>query len=214
MCCLPSARLVHWPHFLGRKDTITSQPSIREIFDAQSVAVVGASSRPGNLASRIVQNLIRLEYPGDVYVIGRSDNELFGLPVFRSVLDIPKPPDLAVIAVPAALVGPTLEECGQKGVRFATITTAGFGEFDATSGLDEQLLAIAAEHGLRFIGPNCQGIRDFASGLSTRFGRQQKQTTRHVMAALIAQERHHLVNVRAFLAGGEHRDHASREPRQ
>ena len=186
ICCLPAARLLQWPHF-RLEVLVTNQPSIREVFDARSVAVVGASSRPGNLASRIVQNLITLEYSGDVYVIGRSDDELFGLPVFRSVLDVPSPPDLAVIAVPAPLVAGVLEECGKKGVRFATITTAGFGEFDAASGLDEELLTIAAEHGLRFIGPNCQGIRDFATGLSTRFGKQQKQTTRHVIAALIAQ---------------------------
>jgi acyl-CoA synthetase (NDP forming) len=149
--------------------------------------VIGASSRAGNLASRIVQNLITLEFSGDIHVIGRSDDELFGLPVYRSVLDVPTPPDLAVIAVPAPLVAPVLDECGRKGVRFATITTAGFGEYDSDSGLDEQLLTIAADYGMRFIGPNCQGIRDFASGLSTRFGRQQKQAARHVIAALIAQ---------------------------
>jgi acetyltransferase len=149
--------------------------------------VVGASSRAGNLAARIVQNLITLDYPGDIHVIGRSDDELLGLPVHRSVLDVPAPPELAVIAVPANLVATVLEECGRKGVRFATITSAGFGEFDDSSGLDEQLLAIAEQYGLRFLGPNCQGIRDFATGLSTRFGKQQKQNTRHVMAALIAQ---------------------------
>lgn len=167
--------------------TPTIQPTISEIFDARSVAVVGASSRAGNLATRIVQNLLTLEYPGDVHVIGRSDDELLGLPVYRSVLDVPSAPELAVIAVPANLVAPVLDECGRKGVRFATITTAGFGEFDPTTGLDEQLMAIAERYGLRFLGPNCQGIRDFATGLSTRFGKQQKQTTRHVMAGLIAQ---------------------------
>lgn len=149
--------------------------------------MVGASSRPGNLATRIVQNLLTLEYPGSIHVIGRSDDELLGLPVFRSVLDVPTPPELAVIAVPANLVAGVLDECGRKGVRFATITSAGFGEFDDSTGLDEQLTEIAERHGLRFLGPNCQGIRDFASGLSTRFGKQQKQYTRHVMAGLIAQ---------------------------
>jgi acyl-CoA synthetase (NDP forming) len=180
----PTATLAALFH---REGSRTSKPPIGEIFESRSVAVIGASSRAGNLASRIVQNLITLEFGGDIHVIGRSDDELFGLPVYRSVLDVPTAPDLAVIAVPAQLVAPVLEECGRKGVRFATITTAGFGEYDAANGLDEQLLTIAGDYGIRFIGPNCQGIRDFESGLSTRFGRQQKQAARHVMAGLIAQ---------------------------
>ena len=86
--------------------------------------------------------------------MGRSDKELLGLPVFRSVLDLPLAVDLAVIAVPALQVPSVLKECGQKGVRYATITSSGFGEYsEERSALDGQLLEIARKYGMRFSGP-------------------------------------------------------------
>jgi acetyltransferase len=150
--------------------------AISEIFEAKRVAVVGASSKPGNLARRIVDNLLSLGFEGTVFPVGRSDNELLGLPVFRSVLELPAPVDLAVIAVPALQVPSVMEECGQKGVRYATITSSGFSEYtDERKSLDDQLLAIARKYNMRFLGPNCQGVRDYSTGLCTRFGKQTKE---------------------------------------
>src|SRR6516164_9452025 len=74
--------------------------SVGGVFEAKRVAVVGVSSKPGNLARRIVSNLFTLGFDGEVFPVGRSDKELLGLPVFRSVADLPVAADLAVIAVP------------------------------------------------------------------------------------------------------------------
>ena len=158
------------------------------IFSAKSVAVVGASSKPGNLAARIVRNLVELDFKGDCYPIGRSDDQLFGRQVYRSVLDVPGTIDLAVIAVPAMQVPSALEECGKKRIPYATITSSGFGEFsDERRGLEQQLLDIAKTYGMRFLGPNCQGIRDFETNLSTRFGKQVRQTAVNCSAGVIVQ---------------------------
>ena len=138
----------------------SNKASIDGVFEAKRVAVVGASSKPGNLARRIVSNLLTLGFDGEVFPVGRSDKELLGLPVFRSVPDLPVAVDLAVIAVPALQVPSVLEECGQKGVRYATITSSGFGEYtEERSALDGQLLEIARKYGMRFLGPNCQGVQ-------------------------------------------------------
>jgi acetyltransferase len=153
-----------------------TKSSINEIFEAKRVAVIGASSKPGNLARRIVDNLLTLGFKGTVFPVGRSDNELLGLPVFRSVLEIPSAVDLAVIAVPALQVPSALEECGQKGVRYATITSSGFSEYiEERKGLDDQLLETARKYNMRFLGPNCQGVRDYETGLCTRFGKQTRE---------------------------------------
>ncbi len=152
------------------------KPSIAGIFEAKRVAIVGASSKPGNLARRIINNLLSLEFKGEVFPVGRSDKDLLGLPVFQSVLNIPAPVDLAVIAVPALQVPSVLAECGQRGIRYATITSSGFGEYtQERASLDAQLLAIARQYGMRFLGPNCQGVRDYSTGLCTRFGKQTKE---------------------------------------
>jgi acyl-CoA synthetase (NDP forming) len=67
----------------------SDKASIDGVFEAKRVAVVGASSKPGNLARRIVSNLLTLGFDGEVFPVGRSDKELLGLPVYRSVLDLP-----------------------------------------------------------------------------------------------------------------------------
>lgn len=164
------------------------EPSISSVFEAKHVAVIGASSKPGNLARRIVNNILTLGFEGEVFPVGRSDNELLGLPVFRSVLEVPAMVDLAVIAVPALQVPSVLEECGQKGVRYATITSSGFGEYtEERTALDKQLLDIARKYGMRFLGPNCQGVRDYATGLCTRFGKQTKEEALLNRVGLIVQ---------------------------
>lgn len=167
---------------------VGAKPSLREIFESKSVAVVGVSPKPGSLASSIVRNLLALEFAGEVYSVGRSGGTLFDRPVFRSVTEIPGPVDLAVIAVPALNVPDVLEECGKKGVRFASITSSGFGEFSTErAGLEQQLLDISNRYAMRFLGPNCQGMRDFETGLSTRFGKQEKQFLPNRAAGLIVQ---------------------------
>ena len=164
------------------------KPSISGVFEAKRVAVVGVSSKPGNLARRIVSNLLTLGFDGEVFPVGRSDKELLGLPVFRSVPDLPVAVDLAVIAVPALQVPSVLEECGQKGVRYATITSSGFGEYtEERSALDGQLLEIAGKYSMRFLGPNCQGVRDYATGLCTRFGKQTREDALLNRVGLIVQ---------------------------
>ena len=166
----------------------SNKASIDGVFEAKRVAVVGASSKPGNLARRIVSNLLTLGFDGEVFPVGRSDKELLGLPVFRSVPDLPVAVDLAVIAVPALQVPSVLEECGQKGVRYATITSSGFGEYtEERSALDGQLLEIARKYGMRFLGPNCQGVRDYATGLCTRFGKQTREDALLNRVGLIVQ---------------------------
>ncbi|HEY7068026.1 MAG TPA: acetate--CoA ligase family protein [Chloroflexota bacterium] len=166
-----------------------ARPPLDGLFEAQSIAVFGVSAKPANLAARIVRNLDELGYRGTVYPIGQSADEIRGRPVLRSVLDAPGPVELAAVVVPALAVPQVLEDCGQKGVRWVSITSSGFGEFtDERRALDDEILAIARRYGMRLLGPNGQGIIDFASGLCTAFGRgAEDATAREGQAALVVQ---------------------------
>src|SRR4030066_1740878 len=102
---------------------------MREIFYPKSVAVIGVSDKPDNLGRNIIANLVDFGFGGIVYPVGPSGGSVQTHRIYRSISDIPDPVDLAVILTPAPTVPGLLEECGQKGVRWAIIETAGFREY-------------------------------------------------------------------------------------
>ncbi len=79
------------------------------------------------------------------------------VPGYTSIAAIPAPVDLAVISSPAATVAGVLEECGQAGVKAAVVISSGFSEMGNKAG-EAEIVAIAARHAIRLVGPNCAGI--------------------------------------------------------
>lgn len=147
---------------------------MREIFYPNSVAVIGVSSDPDNLGQRIVLNLIDFGFDGIVYAVGLRGGIFATRRIYKSPLDIPDHVDLAVILVPAKAVPSVLEECGQKGIRWAVIETAGFREYGAEGRqIEDKMVEVAAKHGIRFIGPNCIGVINMENGLCVPFHRMK-----------------------------------------
>ncbi|MEJ2758252.1 MAG: CoA-binding protein [Anaerolineales bacterium] len=113
---------------------------MREIFFPNSVAVIGVSAKPDNLGRNIVGNLVEYGFNGVVYAVGPSGGMIETRRIYKSVSDIPDHVDLAVIITPAKTVPGILEQCGQKGVRWAIIETAGFREYgEEGKALESQL---------------------------------------------------------------------------
>ncbi len=138
--------------------------------DPKGVAVIGASSSPDKLGYQVLDNIVRHGYEGAVYPINPTATEILGLPVYKTVLDVPDPVDLAVIVVPARFVPTVLEECGQRGVKGAVIITAGFREVGPQGkALEQQVIEIARRYGMRLIGPNVLGIIDTVCKLNASF---------------------------------------------
>jgi predicted CoA-binding protein len=109
-----------------------------------------------------------LNFKGEIFPVGRSGGEVDGRPIYRTVDEIPGEIDLGVFLVPAKLVAENLDACGRKGAKWGVILSSGFGEYEAErEDLEQELLAVARKHGLRFVGPNCLGIVNFATGLAT-----------------------------------------------
>ncbi|MEM2759260.1 MAG: acetate--CoA ligase family protein [Nitrososphaerales archaeon] len=134
-----------------------------EIFLApKSIAVVGASERPGTVGKAIISNILN-GYKGEVFPITPSHESVFGRKAYKSVMDVPNHIDLAVVVTPSKIVPAVMEECGKKGIKGAIIITAGFKEVGGEGEvLQNQVAEISRKYGIRIIGPNCLGVMNLS----------------------------------------------------
>ncbi len=144
--------------------------SLESFFNPRSVAVVGASSRPGKVGYEILAGLRRDGYEGAIYPINPNHSEVQGLKAFADLKSIGQTPDLAIIVVSARHVPQIVQNCADIGVKAAVIVSSGFKE-SGPEGADreQKILGIAKPAGLRIIGPNCIGIMVPASRLNASF---------------------------------------------
>ncbi|MHB9024942.1 MAG: acetate--CoA ligase alpha subunit [Armatimonadota bacterium] len=143
---------------------------LEHFFTPESVAVIGASTEPGKVGYDIVQNLIDAKFQGAIYPVNPKADVILGLDAYPSVLDIPGPVDLAVIVIPAKFVAGVMEQCGEKGIDAVVIISAGFKEIGPEGAvLQQEMMEIAKQHGIRVIGPNCLGIISTGVGLNASF---------------------------------------------
>ncbi len=139
------------------------------LFDPESVAVVGATPKRGKVGYAILENL--RNFKGKVYAINPKYRDVLGYPCYPSILEAPKV-DLAVIAVPAKAVNPVLEQCGEKGIKYAVVISAGFRESGREGAkLEEEMVEICRKYGIKLVGPNCLGIINTHNGLNATFAR-------------------------------------------
>jgi acyl-CoA synthetase (NDP forming)/GNAT superfamily N-acetyltransferase len=144
----------------GRADVA----SLRHVLAPESVAVIGASRKPGSVGGSILRNIVGAGYAGRVYAVNPRAREIGGTACLPSVSALPEPVDLAVVSVPAPAVLPVAEECGQRGAAALVVIT---------SGLDraarQALLACCRGHGMRLVGPDCFGVAVPGIGLDATF---------------------------------------------
>ncbi|NIX78071.1 bifunctional acetate--CoA ligase family protein/GNAT family N-acetyltransferase [Microvirga terricola] len=127
-----------------------------KLFSPRSVAVIGASPRPGSLGSTFLKNLIEGGYAGALYPINPHHRQVEGRRCYASISKLPETPDLVIVAVPPRNVLEVIEEAGRKGVAAAIIATAGLGYGRDSEA--EKVRVTARRYGLRVIGPNCIGV--------------------------------------------------------
>lgn len=154
-------------------------------FSPQSIAVIGASEKPG-VGKTIFANIAR-QFKGKIYPVTPSNPTVGGLVAYKSVLDIPENVDLAVVAAPSRFTPAVMEEVGRKGIKGAIIVSAGFKEVDEEgAGLERQVGEISKKYGIRVIGPNCLGIMSLSQNnmMNSTF---LKITPKHGGIALVSQ---------------------------
>ncbi|MEE9611676.1 MAG: CoA-binding protein, partial [Desulfatiglandales bacterium] len=124
----------------------------------RSVAIIGATERPGSWGSFIMQGLLSRSYSGKIYPVNRQADQIYGIPAFKNVKEIKEPIDLAVLTIPEHSVEDAITDCGQKRIKGVTIITAGFGEAVEGGRAREKALArLARSYGMRLLGPNVSG---------------------------------------------------------
>ncbi|HZC27664.1 MAG TPA: GNAT family N-acetyltransferase, partial [Actinopolymorphaceae bacterium] len=138
---------------IAGREAIAQTASLQHVLAPQSVVVVGASERAGNIGGLVVRNLVKAGFLGRVDVVHPVAGTVFGVQAWKSLADLPSPPELAVVAVPARAVAETVESCGRLGVRAIVVLTAGI---DAGAGRD--ILDRCRHYGMRLVGPNCLGV--------------------------------------------------------
>ncbi|HLC30898.1 MAG TPA: CoA-binding protein, partial [Dehalococcoidia bacterium] len=105
-----------------------SEHPLEFIFHPRSIAVVGASTDRHGQGNNFVRGPRNLGFPGPIYPINPKASEILGFKAYPSVLDVPGPLDYVISSIPAAAVPALLRQCGQKGVKFVHLFTAGFRE--------------------------------------------------------------------------------------
>ena len=138
--------------------------SMRPVLVPASVAVIGASRRPGSVGRVILHNIISGGFPGLVYPVNPHATELDGIACVPSAAALPDGVDLAVIAVPAEAVLGVAEDCGRRGVGALVVIAAGF-----SGPKRAELLGICRRHGMRMVGPASFGVANPGSGLDATF---------------------------------------------
>ena len=141
------------------------------LFNPRSIAVIGASPEANRPGAQTIRALQDNGFKGGVYPVNPKYGEVAGLRCYAAIKDVPKPCDIAVIALPAALVPQTVDECGAYGVRFVVVVGGGFREVGKEGEEREaQMLAAARKHGVRIVGPNCLGLVNVHTRAYAAFG--------------------------------------------
>jgi acetyltransferase len=142
--------------------------SLKPFFNPSSVALVGATEDLTKFGGRCLAQMIEFGYRGRVLPVNPRRTTLRGLPCYPSVTELPETPDHVGIVIGAENVLPVLKECAAKGVRFATVFTSDFSETGTERGraLQDEIRAFARGNGIRFMGPNCNGLVNFVDGFA------------------------------------------------
>jgi acetyltransferase len=129
---------------------------LNNLLAPRSVALVGASPRPGSVGHAIIRNIRTARFKGEFGVVNPRHRDIDGVATVSSLAKLPFVPELVVITAPASAVPGIIDEAGKLGTAGALIITAGL--CHGAGSLAEAANRTARASGMRLIGPNCLGI--------------------------------------------------------
>jgi acetate---CoA ligase (ADP-forming) len=155
----PTAETDAWVGASDERLWKAAAESVRAMLSPRSVAVVGASRRPGSIGAALVHNLKEFGFKGPIFPVNAEAPEIEGLKAYPRVSDIGQSVDLAVIAVPASAVEGVVAECARVGARGVVVISAGFAEVSEQGRAAQQRIRdLVRASGMRLVGPNCMGV--------------------------------------------------------
>src|SRR5215467_5121591 len=151
----------------------TAKSGLDALLLPTSVAVIGATPRPGSVGRAVLENLLRSVSGLRVYAVNPRHSEILGLKAYASIRDVQEPVDLAIVVTPARTVPHVIGECVDAGSRSAAVISAGFKECGLEGAtLERQIQDHLRRSTMRLIGPNCLGIMNPTLGLNATFARE------------------------------------------
>ncbi|MDR3477461.1 MAG: bifunctional acetate--CoA ligase family protein/GNAT family N-acetyltransferase [Gammaproteobacteria bacterium] len=136
-----------------------TQHYLKKLFSPSSIAVIGASNKPGSVGMKVFKNLLKADFCGKLYAVNPKHQHVQGEPCYASLSEIKAPVDLVVIATPATAVVAILADCGKHQVSAAIVLSSGFSEVGKEGkALEQAMLAAARRANVRLMGPNCLGL--------------------------------------------------------
>lgn len=127
------------------------------IFNAKSVAVIGASGNPEKLGNVILKNFTEGGFGGKIFPVNPNHETLLGLKCYPNVLSVREKIDCAIIATPAQTTPLILKQCARKGIKGVILLSGGFSE-TGNAQLENEIKNICEKNEIALIGPNCLGI--------------------------------------------------------
>ena len=145
--------------------------SLEHFFKPQSVAIVGASRQSGKVGYEILAGMLKAQYPGKIFPINPTTDEIQGLKVYPDLKSIGESPELVVVVIAAKHVLQVIKDCADIGSKAVLIVSSGFKESGPKGQeMEKAILRTAKSAGIRIIGPNCIGIMVPANKLNASFG--------------------------------------------
>ena len=141
--------------------------SLEHIFNAESVAIIGASKNETKRGYQAIRTLLDEKYEGKIYPVNPKEKSILGFKCYPNVTEIAGSVDVALVATPAKTLPSVLADCGRKGVKGAVVLAGGFGEIGAEGRqLEDEMVAAAKRHHIRLIGPNTSGMMNLKCNLN------------------------------------------------
>ncbi len=140
------------------------------LFAPDSIALIGASRDLEKIPGRLLSMLRKNEFPGKIFPINPNYGDIDGLKCYPAIADVGQPIDLAIVIIPARAVLGALEQCAAAGVKNAVIISSGFAEEGGDSAaMQDAIVALAKNTGMRISGPNAEGFYSQAQRVAATF---------------------------------------------
>ncbi|MHC5157756.1 MAG: acetate--CoA ligase family protein [Planctomycetota bacterium] len=145
--------------------------TLNQFFEPRSIAIVGASRTEGKVGYEILAGLLKAGFPGEIYPVNPTADEILGRKSYPDLKSIGQTPDLAVLVIAAKHVPKAMQDCADTGIKAVIIIASGFKESGPKGAeLEKTVIRIAKSAGIRIIGPNCIGIMVPQQKLNASFG--------------------------------------------
>ena len=156
---------------------IPNTSHLNKFFDAESIALIGASETEGKVGYGVLDSLINHDYQGVVFPVNPKHTTVMGLKAYPSLAEIKDPIDMAVMTTDISFIPGILEDCEKKNIKNLVIISGGGKELGGdNSRLEDEIRKTSMNKGIRIIGPNCTGVFSGKSQLATFFQTQERMS--------------------------------------